>query len=209
MEKLISELYPDIKNCYIVNDSGEIRNINTGNYIKKSIGRDGYVKVSLMKKSGGTTYVMLHRLLMMAFKPVNNMEKLQINHIDGNKKNNNFNNLEWVTAKENIQHAIKTHLTNFDYLYGEKTNFSHYKEEDAIKVIELLKTNKYTDKQISAITGYPVSSFIARIRRKETWKYLTKDIDEVLGKAEKKTYNKKFNDQSKDVGPSGSKRQTP
>lgn len=57
MEKRISELYPDIKDCYTINDSGEICNINTGNFIKKKIERDGYIRVSLMKKSGGTTYV--------------------------------------------------------------------------------------------------------------------------------------------------------
>ena len=95
---------------------------------------------------------------------------------DGNKQNNIISNLEWATSKENIQHAIINHLTNFDYLNGEGTNFSHYTENDAKKVIELLKTNKYTDKEISSLTGFPVRSFIAKIRRKETWKYLTKDI---------------------------------
>lgn len=198
MEKRISELYPDIKDCYVINDSGEIRNVNTGNYLKKKIERNGYIRVSLMKKSGGTTYVSLHRLLMMAFRPVENMDKLQINHIDGDKTNNSFDNLEWVTSKENIHHAINTGLTNFDYLVGEKTNLAHYSEEDAKKVISLLKTNRYTDKEISELTGYPVHSFIARIRRRETWKYLTKDIPGSLGKAERKTFNKnkKFNDQS-------------
>lgn len=189
LEKRISELYPDIKDCYTINDSGEICNINTGNFIKKKIERDGYIRVSLMKKSGGTTYVQLHRILMMAFCPVQNMNKLQVNHIDGNKANNNLDNLEWVTPKENINHAIKNGLTNFSYLNGEKTNLSHYTEEDALRVIELLKTNKYTDKQISQITGYPIRSFIAKIRRKETWKYLTTSVDSPLGKGERKTFS--------------------
>jgi tartrate dehydratase alpha subunit/fumarate hydratase class I-like protein len=56
MEKLISELCPEIKDCYIINDQGEIRNINTGNTIKQKIEKDGYMRVSLMKKGGGTTY---------------------------------------------------------------------------------------------------------------------------------------------------------
>lgn len=51
-----------------------------------------------------------------------------------------------------------------------------------------------------------VRSFIAKIRRRETQKYLTKDIHQFLGKAERPTFNKKFNDQSKDVGSSESKR---
>jgi DNA-binding ferritin-like protein (Dps family) len=73
-------------------------------------------------------------------------------------------------------------------LQGEKTNLANYTEEDAKKVIELLKTNEYTDKEISEITGLPVRNFIARIRRKETWKYLTKNITTPLGKAERKTF---------------------
>lgn len=206
MEKLISELYPNIKDCYVINDLGEICNVNTGNFISKKIEKDGYVRVSLMKKGGGTTYVPLHRILMMAFKPVDGMENLQVNHIDGDKTNNAFDNLEWVTPKENIQHAIKNKLSSFEYLQGEKTNFAHYTEEDARTVIELLKTNLYTDKEISEKTGLPVRSFIAKIRRRETWKYLTKDIHQPLGKAERPTFNKKFNDQSKDVGSSESKR---
>ena len=64
-------------------------------------------------------------------------------------------------------------------------------EKDAKLVIDLLKSNKYTDKEISKITGFPVRSFIAKIRRKETWTYLTKDIDTLLGKAERKTFTYK------------------
>ena len=96
-----------------------------------------------------------------------------------------------MTPQENIHHAIKTGLTDFSYLQGEKTNFSHYTEKDAKLVIDLLKSNKYTDKEISKITGFPVRNFIAKIRRKETWTYLTKDIDTPLGKAERKTFTYK------------------
>lgn len=191
MEKRISDLYPDIKDCYVIDDTGKIRNINTGNYMKINKNCNGYMRVSLMKKGGGTTSIQYHRLLMMLFKPVEGMEKLQINHIDGNKENNTLNNLQWVTPQENIHHAIKTGLTNFSYLQGEKTNFSHYTEKDAKLVIDLLKSNKYTDKEISKITGFPVRSFIAKIRRRETWTYLTKDIDTPLGKTERKTFTYK------------------
>ena len=57
MEKQISLLYPDIKDCYVITIQGEIINKNTGNIIKQKVERDGYVRVSLMKKTGGTTYV--------------------------------------------------------------------------------------------------------------------------------------------------------
>ena len=184
-------LYPEIKDCYIINEQGEIYNTNTKNKISLKKERNGYIRVSLMKKEGGTKYISLHRLIMLAFNPIEGMDKLQVNHIDGNKENNKLYNLEWVTAKQNIQHAWKAGLSSSKNINGEKTNFNHYSEQDAIKVINLLLTNQYTDKEISNITGFPVRSFIAKIRRKETWRYLTKNIKSPLGKAERKTFSYK------------------
>lgn len=141
-----------------------------------------------MKKEGGTTILLIHRILLMSYNPIEEMDKLQVNHIDGNKLNNNLNNLEWVTSKENIEHSIKTGLTNFSYLYGEKTNFAKHTEQDALQVIELLKTNQYRDAEIIKLTGFS-RSFIEKIRTRQTWTYLTKDIPDPFGKT-----SIKFND---------------
>lgn len=51
----------------------------------------------------------IHRLLARFFIP-NPFNKPIVNHIDGNKWNNNLNNLEWVTGQENMQHAYKSGL---------------------------------------------------------------------------------------------------
>ena len=191
MEKQICELYPKVKPCYVITDQGEIINKNTGNHIRLLTGRDGYIMVSLMKVEGGTTYLPYHRIKMMAFAPTEGMENLQVNHIDGNKANNDLSNLEWVTCKENIHHAWKTGLSSSKNISGAKSNFSHYSEEQAIEVVKLLKTNQYTDKEIAEMTNTSVRNFVARIRRRETWKYLTDGYDGVLGKAERlSSFNK-------------------
>ncbi|WP_436863644.1 HNH endonuclease [Mammaliicoccus sciuri] len=61
----------------------------------------------------------VHRLLAQAFIP-NPLNKPQVNHKDGNPSNNDLNNLEWVTASENVQHAYDTGLNKPLSEYGSK-----------------------------------------------------------------------------------------
>lgn len=73
-----------------------------------------YFVVTLVDKTAKSRNKFIHRLMAETFLP-NPKNKEQVNHIDGNKLNNNIDNLEWVTAKENSQHALKTGLITQDY----------------------------------------------------------------------------------------------
>lgn len=71
--------------------------------------KKGYMFVRT-KENGITKHYQLHRIVLSIFSPCNSMEILQVNHIDGDKSNNNLNNLEWCNCKENIEHAFKNGL---------------------------------------------------------------------------------------------------
>lgn len=68
----------------------------------------GYLAVTLAK-GGVNRKIRVHKLVALAFIP-NPDRKPDINHKDGNKHNNAVENFEWVTAKENQQHALATGL---------------------------------------------------------------------------------------------------
>jgi hypothetical protein len=91
----------------------------------------------------------VHRLVAQAWIP-NPHNKKFINHKDGNKLNNHIDNLEWVTSKENNQHAIKTGLKklvrkNGDVWAVNSGGYKRYmtKEDDEIRIIRVDEHEKY------------------------------------------------------------------
>ena len=56
----------------------------------------------LYDSNGKRVAIKVHRLVALYYIPTDN-KKLEVNHKDGNTKNNSFTNLEWVTHKENLQ----------------------------------------------------------------------------------------------------------
>lgn len=107
------EIWKDIPNYegkYQISNLGNIRHFGKTKLIKQQINKDDYSIVSLRNGKTKKTY-RVHRLVAKAFIP-NPENKPQINHIDGNKRNNCVINLEWVNASENIRHAHKIGIYN-------------------------------------------------------------------------------------------------
>ena len=74
--------------------------------IKTHIQKTGYVK-AMICSDGHCVSIGVHRLVAFAFLGEPPSEKHQINHKNGVKTDNRPDNLEWVTAKENVRHAHK------------------------------------------------------------------------------------------------------
>jgi hypothetical protein len=90
-----------IKTCYSVSNTGEVRNDKTGRTLKQNINTSGYATVNV---HGSTQRV--HRLVAQAFIIDNPENKPSVNHLDGNKLNNNASNIEYCTPRENWEHAL-------------------------------------------------------------------------------------------------------
>lgn len=97
---------------YEVSNTGKVRSNNyLGHGNQKELSQwnnGGYLRVTL-HKNGKTKKHLVHRLIAETFIP-NPWNKPEVNHKDGNKRNNNVSNLEWSTRKENLDHADKTGL---------------------------------------------------------------------------------------------------
>lgn len=93
---------------YEVSTHGRIRNKRLGIIMRTHGNRGGYEQLCLTQ-NGNRRTCKVHRLVAETFIP--NPDNLpQVNHIDGDKWNNNIDNLEWCTPQQNMQHAIESGL---------------------------------------------------------------------------------------------------
>lgn len=135
---------------YQINKKGQIRSLDRYATIKSgaqrivkgkmkiaSIRKDGYYSLILSKKGINKRYV-VHRLLAETFIP-NPENKCCVNHIDGNKQNNELSNLEWCSHVENMKHAFKTKLIDNEALIKRGAKIS---KERRKKVAQFTKDNK-------------------------------------------------------------------
>lgn len=116
----MKEIYVPIEGYekYEISNMGNVKNSITGKIISQRKS-NGYKRVNLRK--GNVKYekphvANVHRLVAAAFVYNDSPDtKTYVNHIDGNKENNEATNLEWCTARENTLHAIRTGLMHCDY----------------------------------------------------------------------------------------------
>lgn len=111
---------PWISSRIVISKSGDLIKLLTGNKHKTWTTPKGYLTAAFRVGSSYKSFA-IHRIVAMLFCEVperhddKSFDELEVNHKDGNKSNNNFDNLEWVTTLENMKHAwssgfIKTEL---------------------------------------------------------------------------------------------------
>lgn len=120
----MEEIWKDIhgyEGLYQVSNLGNVKSLHYGKktdhlnwknqpprLLRQKVSTSGYLRVELYRPDSRKNFY-VHRLVALAFIP-NCENKNEVNHIDGNKLNNNADNLEWVSRSENQVHALKMGL---------------------------------------------------------------------------------------------------
>lgn len=98
------------KTNYEINEFGIVRNIKTQKELKPLLGSNGYYKYCLYVNKQAK-YCSAHKIVALYFVPNKNNQEI-VNHIDGNKLNNFYKNLEWCSYQDNANHAWKEGLNS-------------------------------------------------------------------------------------------------
>lgn len=122
------------------------------------------IQLKINKKYKG---FLIHRLVAEAFVP-NPDKKSEVNHIDGNQKNNKSNNLEWCSRSENQIHAIKNNL--YSPAKGEQNSSARFTKEQVLSIRVRLKKG---EKGADIAREYKVHrNSIYDIKSRKTWKHV-------------------------------------
>ena len=155
---------------YMIDEQGNIWSpYNGGKYLTPSLTKKGYLRIVLQTSEGKKTF-QVHRLVLETFSPIDNCDKFEVNHIDGNKSNNCLDNLEWCSGSFNIRHSLDTGLKT----PAKGTQIASHKltEQEVLEICELLINSDLSLAQIGE--RYNVSKHcVFDIKRKKSWAWLT------------------------------------
>lgn len=141
---------------YEIKLDGEIINKHTGRRVIGQKNNKGYLRVWI-----GGKLLFVHRLV--ATKYIANPNNLpQVNHKDGNKLNNHADNLEWVSNKQNRDHAVKNGLQ----IHGEQSPWAKLNKAQ----VDFIRSHtEYTPRELSKLFNVTPST-IRDVRRYRSWK---------------------------------------
>ena len=165
--KITISKYP-LKYDYYVREDGTIYSKASNKILSPQLDKDGYEKIQMISTDEKRHRYSVHRIVLENFMPIEGMGKLQVNHIDGNKRNNNLSNLEWVTCKENITHAIENRL-RAEINGGSKLTV------DEVKEIYIRAKNGESNITLGEEFGVNPDQ-IGRIKNKKSWKNITENL---------------------------------
>ena len=116
------EVWKDIiglEDYYKVSTFGNVFSKRSNKIIKPALLENGYLRVQT-KLNGGTVRFRVHRAVAETFVKLKRDDQMFVNHIDGDKQNNHYLNLEWCSLAENQRHARRNGLFKNLYSQGDR-----------------------------------------------------------------------------------------
>jgi len=155
-----------IDNKYQIEFIGSVVINHKGKELKAQKNTSGYLYVNLCHNCKSKKQY-IHRLKAIAFLE-NKRNCKEVNHIDGNKLNNEIDNLEWVTSKENKEHAFKNNINNYK---GEKHKLSKLNSSDVFNIRKEYAEFKISHSKLALKYGVN-QSVITRVINKTAWSHI-------------------------------------
>lgn len=97
---------PGYEGLYAITEDGQVWSHYRKKFIAWHNTKLGY-KEALLSKKGVRKHYQVHRLVMMTYKPIEDMYKYDVNHLDEDKGNNHISNLEWISHKDNCNYGTR------------------------------------------------------------------------------------------------------
>ena len=144
------------KGCFFISLEGTIYNSTTKRFSRGTVNNKGYIKIELILENGIRYNTTMHTTMMLVFCYIPGCEVLEVNHIDGNKLNNNLWNLEWLTPEENKIHAKVNNLI----LKGEDSSQSKLTESQVHEICKELSENRYRNQFVNLSKKYNVEPIV-------------------------------------------------
>lgn len=160
---------------YTISTTGEIYSTKRKISLKSTVDTSGYLRVGLWDtEEKKTKKYLVHRLVALTYIP-NPLNLPQVNHIDGDRFNNDISNLEWCTAGENQKHAYRIGLKGKKS--GTLNGRSILSNEDVLIIYQSLLKG-CSSKELS--TKFKIArSVIGGIKTKKLWKDVTKHLPDI------------------------------
>jgi hypothetical protein len=153
----------DTENRYLISNMGRLlttdwKGSKRPAIMKPALDAHGYLR-TMIKTNSRTGTVKVHRVVAQAWIP-HYLNKEQVNHINMIKTDNRVENLEWVSAKENSEHAVKNGKGGFRFEKGEqqhpnccvrgsKVGTAKLTETQVMEIRAKFKPRKYTRQMLA------------------------------------------------------------
>ena len=157
------------KNMYYISEDGKIYSTFLNDFLKPRHDKNEYLELGLSTgQSKQRKFWKVHQLVAKVYlgNPPEYMKDPTVDHINGNIFDNNYRNLRWM--ERGINSSIRRNKG-----VGEQNHEAKLTEEQVIEICEMLIQNKKSLKEIADLYGVEKST-ISNIKRKKSWRHLTK-----------------------------------